>query len=880
MENDFLNKVNSIIEENISNEQFGVSELASAVDMSRSNLLRKIKKITNLSASQYIRKIRLEFAMELLKETSLTASEVSYKVGFNSTSYFIKCFHDEYGFPPGKIKDMESSELETEQYSESEQKHQLAAIIFADIEGYTAIMQKDEQKALEIRKRHREVLESVTKKYNGKILQFYGDGTLSTFNSAIDAVKCGIDIQIAFLNKPQVPLRIGIHSGDIIFTKEGIIGDGVNVASRIEALAESRSVLISEKIYDEIKNQPEIQSTTLGKFQLKNVEKSLEVYAISNPGVSIPTRAGALKKLGNNHSGKSKGLGFKKRKIEFIGLAIILLAVLIGYFLIPADFINLSSNSTASGNDSDSKKSIAVLPFINDSNDSTNVYIINGLMESLLNNLQKVEGLRVISRTSMEKYRRLNKSIPEIAKELNVRYFVEGSGQKIGDQILLSIQLIEGPTDRHLWGEQYNREASDIFNLQKEVAKNITGEIQVFITPEEEKRIEKKPTENIVAYDLFLQGRELMEESSPESIEKAITILKKAIDEDPEFARAYAAIAISFYFLDYYQTEKIYIDSINFYADKALFYDSDIAQSLIAKGLYYMNIEEYNQAISYFERTLKIHPGNDLVYLFLVDLYANHFPDSEKYLEYALRGLQIDVVAAYDSVTASFSYLHISNAFIQNGFVGEAEKYINKSLDYFPENIYSQYVKAYILYAKNNNLEQTKDMLLKVLQKDTTRIDVLQEVGKMYYYLRDYTNAWKYYQKFLTVRSAYNLQIYHSEDAKIGLVLNEVGLKEESATLFAEFKSYAENDPSLYKHINLAMYYSYQNEPLKALEHLDKFSNENNFHYWTLLFVDQDPTMDNIKDYQEYKKLLKTIEKRFWMRHEQLKNYLEKEKLI
>ena len=150
----------------------------------------------------------------------------------------------------------------------------------------------------------------------------------------------------------------------------------------------------------------------------------------------------------------------------------------------------------------------------------------------------------------------------------------------------------------------------------------------------------------------------------------------------------------------------------------------------------------------------------------------------------------------------------------------------------------------------------------------------------MYYYLRDYQSSAKYYQKFLTIRSAYNLDIYRSENAKIGYVLNEVGLTEESNKLFEEFKLYAENDPSIYRNINLAMYYSYQNDTQKALDNLENFSNESNFHYWTILFVGQDPLMDNIKNMSEYKKLLKTIEKRFWERHQKIKNSLEEMNLL
>ncbi len=215
-------------------------------------------------------------------------------------------------------------------------------------------------------------------------------------------------------------------------------------------------------------------------------------------------------------------------------------------------------------------------------------------MESILNHLQKIADLRVISRTSVEKYRNTTKIIPEIAQELGVHYVVEGSGQKIGNQILLNIQLIEARTDRHLWAEQFKREATDIFSLQKEVAKKIADEIQVIITPEEEKRLDEVPTENLEAYDTFLKGLDLFYKGDRESLQQAITYYEKAIELDPEFARAYAGLAIAYYFLDYNQTEKQYAEQINNYADKALLYDAQLPQSLIAKALFYIQQGEYD----------------------------------------------------------------------------------------------------------------------------------------------------------------------------------------------------------------------------------------------------------------------------------------------
>ena len=879
IDNDFLNKIKEIIEENISNEQFGVSELAREIGMSRSNLLRKIKKLTKISVSRFIRQVRLKDAMEMLRQTSLNVSEVSYKVGFSSTSYFIKCFRDYYGYPPGKVGKRDLNESDSNQIGQPSQSHQLAAIMFTDIQGYTALMQQDEEKAIEFRNRHREVFNAVAKKFKGKIMQYYGDGTLSTFNSAIDAVRCGIEMQLAFREEPQIPVRIGIHSGDIIFTEDDIIGDGVNIASRIESLAAAGSVFISEKVFDEVKNQSGIQTASLGKFEVKNVGKPLEVFTITNPGLVVPERDQITRNIINKSLSDIKEFREKGKRIGIKWVFIILAAILVGYLIYTTDVFEITKQFFSSSDQTNTKKSIAVLPFINDSNDSTNVYIINGLMESILNNLQKIEDLRVISRTSVEKYRNTPKLIPEIARDLNVNYFVEGSGQKIGDQILLNIQLIEALTDKHLWAEQYNREAKDIFKLQTEVAKNIADKIEVIITPEEEEMIEKVPTDNLVAYDYFLKGLDLFYKGSRESLEEAITYFKKAIEHDSVFARAYADIAIAYYFLDFMHAEKNYSEQINNYADQALLFDPKLPQSLIAKALFYMNNAEYELAVTYLEKALQYNPNSALVINILSDFYANIIPDTEKYLEYAVKGIQLDI-AAQDSITASFTYLHISNAFVQSGFIDEAEKYINKSLDYNPENLYSEYVKAFILYARDRDLLQLKELLIEALNKDSTRLDIMQEVGKICYYMRDYACAYKYYKKFIEIKEAYNLDIYRGENAKIGVVLSKVGLINESEKYFKDFKEYAENDKSIYKHLSLAVYYSYKGDTEKAIEHLKLFSQEDNYFYWIIIFLKIDPLIHNIKDLPEFKKIINDIETKFWNSHKQIKDSLEGKELL
>ncbi len=681
IEKEFLQKITDITEQHIADEQFGVSELARDIGMSRSNLLRKVKKLTGISVSQFIRQIRLQNAKEMLQEGSSTVSEVSYKVGFSSTSYFIKCFREHYGYPPGEMS-----------------KH------------------KPEETA-----------------------------------------------------ETQTPVKSKI----------------------------------------------------------------------------------------------------RRRKRIILGGTVFLIILITSYFAVFNFFLAKKNKEI----------SIAVLPFKNESADSTNIYFINGLMESTLSNLQKIKDLRVISRTSVEKYRNNSMTIPEIAKDLEVNYLIEGSGQKVNDQVVLNIQLIDASSDKHIWAEQYNRKVEDIFELQGEIAKNIAEKIEVIISPEVQESIEKIPTENLEAYDYFLKGIDLLNKGLPNLAKQSVPYFKKAIKLDNQFARAYSATAMAYYTIDENQATKQYTDSINYFADQAMFFDSKLPQSLIAKALFYMTGSEYKLAVPYLEKALELNPNYDLVFVYLLDLYANHLPNTEKYLEYALRGLRIDI-SSYDSTITSFNYLHIANAFIQAGFQEQSEKYVNISLDYNPNNLYSLYTKAYILFPKNKDLIQTRDLLLDAFKKDTTRLDIMQEIGKIYYYLRDYENAFRYYKKFVDIREAFQLNIYHSENAKIGFVFSKMGYTNEAEKLLEEYRRYAEHDHSIYKHSNLALYYSYIGETENAIKHLQLFSKEKGFFYWTVLFLPIEPIFDNVKDLPEFEKIMIRIENQFQNWHIHIKSSLQKKGLI
>jgi TolB-like protein/Tfp pilus assembly protein PilF len=680
IESDFLDKVISTIEEHLADEEFGVSELADLLGMSRSSLLRKVQKLTGLSVSVLIRQARLHRAQQFLRSDALTASEVSYKVGFNSVSYFTKCFRELYGYPPGEEK---------AKFSETKPK----------------TIESEGQRP-------------VSKKW-------------------------------------LLPIAI--------------------------------------------------------------------LIAIILAIIFFP----------------------KREQQKFPAL----------------------------------EKSIAVLPFKNDSGDSSNVYIVNGLMEAVLNNLQKIENLRVVSRTSMESYRNGTKTIAEISEELGVNYILEGSGQKVGDNILLTIQLIEAPRDNHLWSQQYRRSSSNVFELQAEVAKDIAQEIEVYISPEEIKRIEKLPTENAQAYDYYLRGIAIMNDIFTADINEALEYFKMSVKEDPDFAMGYAHMAMCHYYLDFRLSQKLYSKEINELADRALLLDPELFASQVAKGLFYMHDDQYILAAKYFEKALEYSPNSASANNFLSEIYNLYLPNTKRYLTHALRALKLDKTNT-DSALTSISFLHLSNALAQSGFFEEAELYVEKSIAFDSNNLFSQYLYPYIKLAQGNDLPQTLDLLIKVLDKDTTRLDVVMEVAKMYYTMEDYEVAVQYYDAFSEVKERYKLDLFDPEELKIAYVLDQMGRTSEAEKHLSIYKAFVDNDRSIYQDIMLSGYYAYTGDVDKGIEYLKKFSEQEGYFYWLVMMTENDPIMSLLSEHPDYLPTLKKIEVQFWEEHKKTRKMLEEEGLI
>jgi len=244
-----------------------------------------------------------------------------------------------------------------------------------------------------------------------------------------------------------------------------------------------------------------------------------------------------------------------------------------------------------------------------------------------------------------------------------------------------------------------------------------------------------------------------------------------------------------------------------------------------------------------------------------------------------LKGIQLDI-GSHDSVTASFIYLHLSNALVQSGFLDKADKYIDKSIDLDQSNIYSQYVKAYIQFSRDQDFIKLKNELFLTLEKDSTRLDVIQEIGKIFYYLRDYEESYKYYKRFNEIKNYLNLESYPGEDGKIGMVYAEMGYVDESQAFLEAFWAHADEDQSIYRDLSKAAYFSYMGDTEKAVEHLTLFSEQENYHYWIILFIKIDPLLDNISGLPEFQELTEKIEAKFWESHARIQKRLEEKGLL
>jgi adenylate cyclase len=494
-------------------------------------------------------------------------------------------------------------------------RRQLAAIMFTDIVGYTAIMGANSQKAMDLVRSSKKIQKPLVEKHNGTWLKEMGDGALAKFNSALDAVNCACEIQKQARAKFDGKLRIGIHLGDVTVENDDIFGDGVNVASRLESIAIPGGIYISESVWKSIQGQTDIQVADLGEISLKNVAYPIRTYSIQGSGLPKPIFE------------KSKDAD-KASQGKWIFILTGSIIIVLAWYAYTRFFEEVSKTPNSEHIEWEDK-SIAVLPFDNESTDPDNLFFVNGMVEDIRNNLAEISDLRVISKSSSEKYRETSLSSQEIGRELSINYLIEGTAQKIGNQIKIHAQLISTTNDDHIWQDTYIRDITDIkelFKIQSEIAQIISVQLNAVISPEEKARLETFPTNNLEAHKMYLKGRHFWINRTKDDLIKSIAYFEQAIAVDSMYALAYAGLADSYLMLSLRRFLPISeaIPKAKENVKKALDIDSNLAEAHAALGRIAMVGWEWNKAENELLKAIELKPNYATGHLYY-SLYLNNF---------------------------------------------------------------------------------------------------------------------------------------------------------------------------------------------------------------------------------------------------------------
>lgn len=441
-------------------------------------------------------------------------------------------------------------------------ERRLTAILAADVVGYSRLMSADEAGTIAALKTTRkELVDPKISEHKGRIVKLTGDGVLVEFSSVVSAVACAADIQrgvrgrnASVAPEMRIEFRIGVNVGDVIVEGEDILGDGVNVAARLESIAPPGGIAVAESVRDHVGKRLDLVFEDMGERRLKNIDRPIRVYTVS---LDTP-----------------------------------------------------SSRETDREISADKKPSIAVLPFVNMSGDPEQEYFSDGITEDIITDLSKVSGLSVVARNTAFTYKGKPVKVPEVAKELGVDFVVEGSVRKAGSRVRVTGQLINGKDDRHVWADRYDRDLTDIFAIQDEITHAIVEQLKVKLLPQEKKSIAQAPTDNIEAYTFYLRGRQFMQRHSKANYQLARRMFAKAVELDPLYARAYAGIADcdSFLFLHYHL--KAGTDSILATSAKALDLDDKVAEAHASRGLALSLGQQQEEATEEFEKAIALDPNS------------------------------------------------------------------------------------------------------------------------------------------------------------------------------------------------------------------------------------------------------------------------------
>ncbi|MBB4185993.1 adenylate cyclase [Sinorhizobium terangae] len=598
-------------------------------------------------------------------------------------------------------------------------ERRLTAILAAEVVGYSRLMGTDEAGTLAAMKRHRrEFLEPKIANHKGRVVKLAGDSMLVEFSSVVNAVACAAEIQRGMLARNEglprnrrIELRIGVHLGDVIVEDGDIFGDGVNVAARLEGLAEPSGIAVSASVRDHVGPRLDLGFVDKGEHALKNIAPSVRVYTISFGDVAA------------------------QKPAEPVAVA-----VEPGYEL-----------------------SVAVLPFTNMSHDPEQEYFSDGITEDIITDLSKISRLHVVARNTVFTYKGKPVKVKQIAQELGVRFILEGSVRKVGERVRITGQLIDAQTGGHLWADRYDRELTDIFMIQDEITHAIVDQLRIKLLPEEKKAIESDPTTSVEAYTYYLRGRQFSRTWTRPYLLLARRMFLKAVELDPNYARAYAGIAECECAIRDWHEKDFPLESIFEMSARALALDPNLAEAHASRGLALTHDGQTEEAGREFRQALALEPS-----LYEANLYYGRFLFAQGRFQEAIGFFERAAGIRPDDY---FSPIHLMGCYFSLGMEPERQRWARigierakRALERHPENASPAHRGALAL-AHMGEAESAKEWVARALAIDPDDVVAQYNAACVYSLLGEGERALDLLETVVPQSSSYHLHWFkHDSD--------------------------------------------------------------------------------------------------------------------
>lgn len=711
--------------------------------------------------------------------------------------------------------------------------------MYTDVVGYTGMMQQDEPGTLLRLDRHRTALSQTVSQYGGRIIQYFGDGSLTLFNSAYHAAMCGTAIQQE-AKKDGIPLRIGIHLGEVIFRDGTAFGDGLNVASRIETLGMPGSVLISGSLYEQIRNQPHIRVKYLGKFRLRNVSFPAEVFSLLSNGLPEIAKKNIRSRV---RTARRQPLLQRNRRMIFISLGMILL---FGLLIFSRRYIEPADPPIED-------KSIAVLPFRNLSGNPGQNYFSEGITEDIQNELSKIGGLKVKSRITSFNFNNGGLSIQDIGKELSVSTVLEGSVRKSGNRVRIFARLIDARSGIQVWSDTFDRQVTEILKIQSEIAIEIADALKARLTQRERDNIIRQGTTDINAYNDVLKARNIWKGwNNEDDLNSILSLLNDAIHTDPHFAYAYAMTGKVLYegMRNYGVPASDWINKALSMAEKAIRLDSASCDAyLLRSDILYFQLKRKDAAYRDLLKAYQLDPGNPDV-LFKLGNYLFREGDYDHAALMMIRSIDFGLTDKDPEY-----YIRWGDLYHFAGDDAGADSLYNRALETDPGWSAPQGRLGH-LFLDQENYSQAVSSFQGALDISPNDEDNIDGIAWAYFLQGDYVNAVKYWGMYKSLenrfpdpsqyvpfrhRLAYIQWLMgHNQDA-FALMYEENRLDTETRQ---GLRNYSLKQSEQY-YYDLAAVNSFVGNSREAIAWLDSASEKNATPLWLL---EHDPLLKNIRN--------------------------------